>query len=915
MSEKYTITINNKLYEYSSTLDKSLLDYLRGDLHLMGSKNGCGNGQCGACTVIINNKAKRSCLAKMSKLNGSNVETIEGLVKNGVMHPLQISFINCGAIQCGFCTPGMIMSAKALLDTNQNPSREDINKALAGNICRCTGYNTIIEAIQMAAKSIRENKELTLNLNKSGLDENVIRKDGIDKALGNPIFSDDLPIVGSLYGELALSKYACANILSIDTSECESVEGVERVITYKDIPGVNVFGIISRRQPILAYDKVRFMGDPIALILAKDKVTAQKASKLIKVQYDELTPNFDMTKAENNKVKLYEDGNILKQLKVDKGNVEAGFKESDIIIEETIKVPFIEHAYLEPDSVYSYYEDGMLTVSTQSQSSFAFRDDIAASLNLDVNQVRVITNATGGAFGGREEPTVQVHAALGTLITGKPVHMAMDRNDVMLRTIKRHAEIMQYKIGAKKNGKITALEVHTLADTGAYPSAGEAVILRSVLFASGPYCIENAHVEGKAVYTNNVPCGAMRGFGSNQPAIAMEIIMDELAIELKMDPIELRIMNSLVEGSKTLGGQILRESVGIKPSLEILRNKLDNYKIPIIKGKKVGIGIASGTKNVGLGSGMNDKAGAIAQLKDDHLLLSIASVDSGQGSDTVARQIGAKEFNCNLNNVEIIANDTKFTIDSGVTTASRQTYVTGNAVLIAVNKLKDNILSKLIKEFNVNRDEIEFKNNYIFIRNEISLNYRYIYEKYGSLASWGNFYSNKTVPLSENGDNPFDLDDEFRLHFAYDFGSQAAVVAVDEETGKVDVLKIFAVHDAGKVINKLGIKGQIEGGIVMGMGYALSESFVIDAKGVVTNSFKKIGVPTIKDAPEIEYKIIENTVTDGPYGAKGIGEITMVPTTPAIINAIYNAIGVRITSLPAKAEKIIKGIREQNDKL
>ncbi len=331
---------------------------------------------------------------------------------------------------------------------------------------------------------------------------------------------------------------------------------------------------------------------------------------------------------------------------------------------------------------------------------------------------------------------------------------------------------------------------------------------------------------------------------------------------------------------------------------------VENYQKPILENKKIGIGIASAMKNVGLGSAMVDSAAVIAEFIDDHLLLKISSVDSGQGSDTVARQIGATEFGCNANDIELIANDTLLTLDSGVTTASRQTYVTGNAIIKAVSNLKNEIIAriKLLNNYN-NSKEFVFKDNHLFIDNE-QISYKLLFKLIGKVVAEGHYIAPKTVPLQEDTNNPNDLIDDYNLHFAYDFGTQAAVVAVDKITNEVEVLKVFAAHDVGKIINKLGIKGQIEGGIVMGLGYALSEEFIINEKGIITNSFKKIGVPLIKDAPEIKFQLIENSTKNGPYGAKGIGEITMVPTTPAIINAIYDATGIRITNLPAKSNKL-----------
>ncbi len=769
----------------------------------------------------------------------------------------------------------------------------------------------------MAAAALREGRTLKVASCLKGIGKPLIKEDALDKVQGKPVYTDDLPVPGALYGELVLSEHAHGEILSIDTKAAGAVEGVAAVLTAKDIPGSNLVGAMQKRQPVLADKKVRYLGDAVALVLAEDKASAQKAAALVKVDYKPLPGIFRMEEAEFSDIKIYEDGNVLSRLSIDRGNVEEGFARADVIVETRVSVPPIEHAYMEPDAVYTYWdEEGVLVVSTQSQSSFAFQEEIAGNLNLPLEKVRVITRQTGGAFGGREEPSIQVHAALGTWITGRPVHMVMDRSDVMLRTTKRHGEILNYRIGALKNGKLTAFDANILADTGAYPSTGEAVLFRSVLFAAGPYEIENGRVRGTAVYTNTSPAGAMRGFGSNQPAVAMESLMDELARKLDMDPIELRLVNALSEGKQNLGGQVLKDSVGIEESLHVLKEKLEKEKEAwsLSDGRKLGIGIASGVKNVGLGGGIYDAAEIWAGLRAGRPVFAIASVDSGQGSDTVARQIAAESLHCPPEMVDLITNDTAHCCDSGVTTASRQTVLTGRAVKEGAARLGEKILEAAARHKGRGKEELAIRDGAVVLAESgaFFMDFKTLCELEGDLEVQVRYVSPKTVPFPSRTDNPGNADEAFRVHFAYNYGSQAAIVAVDEATGDVEVLKIIAVHDVGRSINSLGVKGQIEGGIVMGMGYALSEEYLMNERGVLTKTFRKIGVPTIEKTPEMEYHLIESPMSEGPYGAKGLGEITMVPTTPAILNAIYDAVGLRIRDLPAKASKIREGLEKHS---
>lgn len=911
---KAHIIVNGEQIVATVDPNQSLLQFLRKELGLVGAKNGCSEGHCGTCTVIVNDKAQRSCLLRMSKLDGVRIETIEGLSKGGSLHPLQIAFAKAGAVQCGFCTPGMIMSAKALLDKNLSPSESDIKNALKHNICRCTGYKKIIEAINMAAAALRGEIELKQSIERGWVGESIVRKGAISKAMGIPLYTDDFRLEGAIEGKLLLSSYPHAKIISIDTKEAKKALGVVAVLVAKDIPGRKTFGLIIPHQPVLADQIVRFIGDPVALVLAETEEQAEAARDLIKVNYEPLVIVDNPIRAlQEDAPKLFEEGNILAHIKVRKGDIETGFANADVVLEEDFYVPSIEHAYMEPDACLAKpEEDGSITVWTASQSSFTFQEDISHSLGLQKEKIRVINRTTGGAFGGREEPTVQIHAALGVLKTGRPVRMVLSREELIKMSTKRHAQYIHYKLGATKDGLITALEVKIIGDTGAYASAGEPVLFRSALFCSGPYEVPNAKVDAFAVYTNNPPGGAMRGFGSTQPTVASEIMIDKLARKLQMSPFEIREINGLEPGKQTIGGQVLDHSVGYKETLKAIKEALAKENIPQARpGKRIGIGIASSMKNVGLGSSMVDSASATLELLNNGFLeLCIGSVDCGQGADTVMAQIAAQSLGVHVDLINIVSSDTSRTLDGGVTTASRQTFVTGNAVRIVGIKFHKVIINFASEVLGVPTKFLDIKDYYIYNiqepNNKISLT------ELAQVAAKNNcklkeehvYIAPDTKVLKGCSDNTEYDHEEFRLHFAYCYGSQAAIIEVDENTGEVEVLKIIAAHDVGTAINPNAVEGQIEGGIIMGLGYALTEEFKTKNGMVLTNNMKKLGLARIDQTPQMKSIIVEDYHPYGPFGAKGMGELAMNPTAPAIINAIYDAVGVRINSLPARPEVI-----------
>lgn len=927
MTKQITMFVNGQEVTTEAQPQLTLLQFLRETMGLMGVKNGCGKGHCGACTVIIDGKAKRACLQRVSKLDGAVVETIENLSRDGQLHPLQKAFIYEGAVQCGFCTPGMIMAAKALLNRNLNPTDEEIKEALKHNLCRCTGYTSIIRAVKLAARLVRAQKKgtpISLDLPEENVGAAVIRKDVANKVMGRPLYADDLTAENMLYGKLLLSEHPHAEIVSIDTSEAEAMDGVVLVLTAKDIPGRNSFGLIVPQQPVLADKKVRYVGENIAVVYAETMAQAEAAVKKIKVEYKPLPGVFSPLEGmKEDAPKIHEDGNIMHHVKVRKGDIDKGFAEADVIIEGEYFTPMVEHAYLEPESALAKVEDdGTVVIWTGSQGSFAFQDMIAKSLDLPLEKVRVVYTPAGGAFGGKEEPTVQIHCALGALKTGRPVKMTLTREESIRMSTKRHAEYIYMRHGATKDGKLVAVESRAICDTGAYISLGKPVVFRSAVVAAGPYEVPHVKTDAYGVYTNHNPAGAFRGFGSTQVAFASEIQMDKLARALNMDPIEFRRKNALAEGKTTITGQVLGPGVGYLETLDAVEKGLRKIQVKPRPGKKIGIGVASSYKNVGLGTGKPDGAGAeLELLENGRILVKVGATDMGQGSDTVMAQIAAGAMGVDYQNFDVLSSDTALTPDGEMTTASRQTYVTGNAVLIAASQLKEKILDLASAEFAKDRTSLSLTGNGIMLSDnpERVISFQDIYQlaaqKGVKLTSFHYYNPPTTYPLRESADHePGVALEKYNIHYAYCFGTQAAVVEVDEKTGEVEVLHVIAAQDAGKAIHPQNVHGQIEGSVVMGMGYALSEQYVQKEGQVVTDNLHKLKIPKISQAPEMETVIVEVQQPEGPFGAKGMGEVPINPTAPAIINAIYDAIGVRIDSLPATKEKILKALEDRISK-
>lgn len=898
----------------------SLMRFLRDHMRLTGPKDGCSTGHCGACTVVLDGKATRSCLVRMSKANGARVETIEGLARDGQLHPLQQAFIEHGAVQCGFCTPGMIMTAKALLDANLQPTPDEIKSALTQNrnMCRCTGYVKIIEAIQDAAERLAAGETYAPPLPEGGDQVNMtmLPRDSVGLVTGTTRFGDDMHVEGMLHGKILWAAHPHAEILSIDTSGAEAVEGVALVVTARDIPGKNQAGLVFRDQPAIAADKVSYIGDSVAAVFAETLEIAEAATANIRVEYRPLPGVFSPEEAARPDAPLVHavdkaptaKGNLLHHAKIERGDVDAAFAQCAVVLEETYTTPFIEHAFLEPESGIAFpTDDGGVTLQMGTQCAFDDRTQLSEILDMPEDKIRVVQLPMGGAFGAKEDMILQQYLALGALLSGRPVKMVLTREESLRVHVKRHPAWMRYKTGADRQGRLLAIEADVILDTGVYASLGVDVLENTLVFGAGPYYVPNVRLEGWAWYTNNVLAGAMRGFGVNQVAFALEQQMDAMARALDINPFEFRLINSLDVGLPTAADHVLEEGVpAIKETLEAAHEAVRHMQIPPSSdSKKIGVGVASAVKNIGFGHDLPESAGAIVELDSSgRVTLRASQHEYGQGARAGLVQLVVNELGVPVDCVEVVGPDTALTPPTGPTTASRQTFLTGNAVVMACQALKEEVFSHAAEVLDVDPARLELRLDRVVddaSGQEVplaELGERFIVER--------RYIPPRSAPLLEGEVSHYGQPDfESRpTHWCYAYNTQVALVEVDTNTGQVKVLTVISANDVGKIINRQAIEGQIHGGVMMGLGYALSEEFVVEQGINRTDSLHKCRLPTADQTPEIIPVIVEVPHPLGPQGAKGFAEAPSLATAPAIVNAIYDAVGVRITSLPADKKKI-----------
>jgi aldehyde oxidoreductase len=913
------MTVNGKEVKAKVTSSKTLLRYLRDDMGLMGTKDGCSNGHCGACSVIIDGKLTRSCLVKVIRLEGAKIETIEGLAADGNLDPIQQAFIDAGAVQCGFCTAGMIMSTKALLDTNPSPTTDEIKKHLTQNrnLCRCTGYVNIVKAVQLAAER-RSGKSIHEDIAANSEPQHPIMDNIANQVvMGSMQYADDLKMEGMLYGKVLWSAHPHAEIIHVDTSEAEALPGVRAVITAKDIPGKNQCGMVIRDQPAIADKKVRYIGDSIASVFADTPEIASIAVGKINVEYKILPGVFSPAEAAHpDAPKVHDKGNLLHQVSIVRGDVDAAFEKCAVVIEGDYKTPFIEHGFLEPESGIGYpSEDGGVIIKYPTQSAFDDRTQLSEILAMPPEKIRVIALISGGSFGGKEDIIFHQHLALGALKTGKPVKITLTREESLRVHVKRHPAWMHFKTGADEQGRFQAIEARITLDTGAYCSLGLDVLENTAVFAAGPYFVPSVKINAESWYTNNVLAGAMRGFGVNQIAIGLEQQMDAMARALNMDPLDFRMINALGDGLITVADHELEPGVaGIKETIQAVKEELKRTPIPVSSDKKIGVGVACAVKNIGFGHHLPEEAGAVLDLDvDGRLMIRHSQHEYGQGAQTGLVTMATRELGISPDMISVYGPDTAVTPVTGSTTASRQTFLSGNALVMACQALKDELFNRAADHIGVSPVHMKFDGNRITDQEsgksielrELGDHFR-MEKKYVAPPSAQIFEKRH---ISKWG-TP-----EFRsqpTHFCYAYTTQAAIVEVSPETGDVRVLKVLASVDVGRIINRAAIEGQIHGGVMMGIGMALSEQFLVENGVNTTDSLHKVRMPLAEMTPEVVSLIVEVPHPLGPRGAKGFAEAPQLATAPAILNAIYDAVGIRINELPADKRRVKEAINALN---
>jgi CO/xanthine dehydrogenase Mo-binding subunit/aerobic-type carbon monoxide dehydrogenase small subunit (CoxS/CutS family) len=931
------LSVNGKSVNIEPQPGEMLADLLRKRLGLTGTKIGCNEDECGSCTVLIDGEPILSCAYPAAKAAGKQVITVEGLAalapvqvhpslaaseigqEDQVLHPLQDAFVLYGAVQCGFCIPGQLMTAYALLQRNPDPSEAEIRDALKDTLCRCAGYPTIVRSIQAAARSIQTGKPVQPPENLTSAEPlrvigtTQLRPDAVAKVTGEAIFTDDLQFEDMLYARAKRAGIPHGFLKKLDVEKARALPGIVAVLAAADIPGDHYHGLVVNDWPAIVGlgERVRYVGDTVAIVAAETPEAAVQALDLIEAEFDleEIIDN-PVRARQADAPQLHPKGNLLKHIKVRKGDMEQGFADADVILEHTFHTAITDHAFLEPEcSIARINSEGRMEIYVGSQIPYQDRSQVAAVLGWPDERVHIIGQLMGGGFGGKEDIAGQIHTALLAQATGRPVKMLFDRHESLLVHPKRHGTQIHVKMGAKRDGRLVAVETELYGDTGAYASLGEKVMTRATTHSSGPYEVPHVRADCYAMYTNNPPAGAFRGFGVTQSAFAIESMMDMLAEELGIDPIELRRMNALRVGSVTNTGQELRESVGLmecidKVVAEMRRlagpNPFASRIVPGAPHLRRSWGLAVAYKNTGLGGGAPDKAGAEVELYPDGTLeVRTSSAELGQGLVTVLRMIVAQEFNYPPEKVKVLVMDTDLTPDGGPTTASRQTYVSGNAARYAAQTLRQAIASTLAEKYDQPPQKIRFVEGLAQVNgHRLPLG-----EVVGMMRAEGReprslfeYWAPETKPLGQGGD----------MHFAFSFAAQAAEVEVDTRTGEVSVLQVIAANDVGRAINPLGLQGQVEGGVMMGLGNALTENFIVEQGQVFTDRMARYRIPSITHTPQITSIVIEHQTADGPYGAKGVGEIVSIPTTPAITNAIYNAVGVRIDRLPVDQEEVVR---------
>ena len=845
----FTLNINGKPVTVEQ--DRKLIDVLRDDLKLTSVKDGCDQGACGACTVLVDGKPIKACVQKVSKFEGKQILTVEGLSERE-KEVFVYAFGEAGAVQCGFCIPGMVLCGKALLDQNLNPTRDEIAFAIRNNICRCTGYMKIIDAIELAARLLREDrKDLTPPLI-TGIGQRAHRVDVAEKVLGSGRYTNDIEIDGMLVGSALRSQHPRARVLSIDTSAAKAVPGVHAVLTAADIPGSFKVGHLKQDWDALVPvgHLTHYLGDAVALVAAETWEQVQQAKALIKVEYEVLPAVFDPYEALKEGAPLVHEsseGNILAHEHLVRGNADEVLAASAHVVTRKYYTPPTEHAFLEPECAVAMVDDEHqeALIYTSDQGTYDTQHECSLMMGWAPEKIHVVNALVGGGFGGKEDVTVQHHALLLAYHTHRPVKVKLTRDESILIHPKRHAAWMEFTTGCDENGYLTAMKAVVVTDTGAYASLGGPVLQRLCTHAAGPYNYQVVDIDGTAVYTNNPPAGAFRGFGVTQSCFATECNLNLLAEEVGISPWEIRYRNAIRPGQVLPNGQIAFPGTALVQTLEAVKDVYESHPRA---------GIACALKNAGVGVGLPDWGRCRITVEDGKLWLRAGASCIGQGLGTVLTQVACETLGVSQDRVVYPQAETNVAPDAGTTSGSRQTLITGEACRRACLELKQELdAGKTLEELNGR----EFLGEY--------------------LAATDKMGADKPNPVS---------------HVAYGYATQ--VVCLNED-GTIE--KVVAAHDVGKAINPLSVEGQIEGGVVMSLGFALTEDLPM-TDGKPTAKFGTLGLFRADKTPPVESIIVEANHDELGYGAVGIGEITSIPTAPAVQGAYYKLDGRFRTTLP-----------------
>jgi aldehyde oxidoreductase len=903
------LTLNGVAALVASSPEQRLSHTLREDCGLTGVKVGCDAGDCGACTVLIDGEPVCACLTAVGQVEGHNVETIEGLgdSEEGVAQ-LRRAFAFHGAAQCGICTPAMLLAATALLRKIAAPSEAETMDALSGILCRCTGYRKIVEAV-MATHRFTGPVKIAAPVG-SSVGKRLQRLDGAKKLSGAEIFGADEWPVDALVARAIRSPHHHARFTIGDVDAYIAANpGLVAVFLAHDVPGENRFGVIGpfADQPALAEHATRFRGEAIAVAVGEAEAMRRLDLAQFPVEWEVLPALTTMDAALDADAPLVQanrGGNILTRGRVARGDVEAGMASAEVFVEGSFETGFVEHAYIEPEAGFARRIDDRIEVQACTQAPYMDRDDIAKILGLAPTQVRIIPTAVGGGFGSKLDLSIQPLIALAAWHLRRPVRMIYSRRESLMTTTKRHPSRIQIKIGAMRDGRLRAMDFSADFNTGAYASWGPTVANRVPVHASGPYLTPHYRATARAIHTHLVPAGAFRGFGVPQSALAQEQLFDELAEELGLDKLEFRILNALQAGDPTVTGQVFADGVGIKACFEALRPhwrrgraKAEAFNARAQGMFRRGVGIAGMWYGCGNTSLSNPSTIRLGLKANGRLRLHQGAVDIGQGSNTVVPQICADALGAPIDAFDFVGADTDLSPDAGKTSASRQTFVSGKAAMLAGQAMRRAIL----RLANVGEDaRLSFEDGAIGVddmagRRRIDLTRLPVNES-GLVIEVEETFDPPTTTLDENGQG-----DPYAV---FGYGAHLAEVEVDVELGRVRVLRLVCAHDVGRAINPTLVEGQIEGGAAQGLGMALMEEF-FPGRGENLHDYL---IPTIGDMPPVESILIEEASSVGPFGAKGIGEQALIPTAPAILNAIHHATGARIRQIPATPDRVREAI-------